>query len=386
MSWPLVKLGEVCRPRQHPTISTKDLTKDGYPVFGANGQIGFYETFTHDVETIAITCRGATCGTVNLVPAFSYITGNAMALDNLDTTRVDLRFLSYALRFRGLTDVISGSAQPQITRGPLLGIEIPLPPLSEQVDIASILDRADCLRELRTKALHLLDNLREAAFIGLFGTVERLDGTWPIIALGDIVHETKLGLVRGAVDLDPSLPHRYIRMNAITRSGELDLSDLKRTTASTSELREYSLSEGDFLFNTRNSRDLVGKSAVFRESGEYLFNNNIMRIRFKDDVVPEYVAELFRRPAIRAVLDGLKSGTTNVFAIYWKDLQLLKLPIPPIELQRRFAAYALETANTKTSCHWHLSKLDKLFSSLQHRAFCGELTAKTVERALERAG
>ncbi len=88
-----VKLGEVCSPKQHKTIPIKELRSHGYPVFGANGQIGFYHEFTHEKPTIAITCRGATCGTINITPANSYITGNAMALDDLDGTKIDLRYL-----------------------------------------------------------------------------------------------------------------------------------------------------------------------------------------------------------------------------------------------------------------------------------------------------
>ena len=143
LMWPLMRLGEICSPKQHPTISSTELTDVGYPAFGANGQIGFCKTYTHDKTTIAITCRGATCGTVNVAPPYSYISGNAMALDNLDQNRVDLEFLVHALRFRGLLDVISGSAQPQITRAPLLDVQIPLPLLDEQRRIADVLRSID---------------------------------------------------------------------------------------------------------------------------------------------------------------------------------------------------------------------------------------------------
>src|ERR1700730_3490700 len=99
--WATVSLGEICSPKQHPTISANELMASGFPVFGANGQIGFFDKFTHEKPTIAITCRGATCGTINITPQQTYISGNAMALDNLDASKVDLRFLAYALKTRG---------------------------------------------------------------------------------------------------------------------------------------------------------------------------------------------------------------------------------------------------------------------------------------------
>ena len=78
-----VKLTDICRPKQWKTISTAQLKESGYPVYGANGKIGFYNEYTHEFPTLLITCRGATCGTVNISEPNSYVNGNAMALDNL---------------------------------------------------------------------------------------------------------------------------------------------------------------------------------------------------------------------------------------------------------------------------------------------------------------
>jgi type I restriction enzyme S subunit len=163
-------LGDICSPKQHPTISGTQLTESGYPVYGANGQIGFYSSYTHAKPTIAVTCRGATCGTIHIVPAFSYITGNAMALDSLDETKADLSYLAWCLRARGFQDVISGSAQPQITGQPLRRIKLALPSLDAQRRIAAILDQADELRRKQQASLKKIDtliaSLQHQAFAG----------------------------------------------------------------------------------------------------------------------------------------------------------------------------------------------------------------------------
>src|SRR5699024_477101 len=117
--WKMTKkylLKDVCNPKQWKTISQKNFTKDGYPVYGANGKIGFYSEYTHANKTILVTCRGATCGTLNISEPYSYINGNAMALDNLDENIADLKYLYYYLGYVGFNNVITGSAQPQITR------------------------------------------------------------------------------------------------------------------------------------------------------------------------------------------------------------------------------------------------------------------------------
>ena len=146
-----VLLTSICRPKQWKTISTKDLLESGYPVYGANGKIGFYNSYTHEHPTVLITCRGATCGSINISDPKSYVNGNAMALDNL-SEEVDLYYLKYYLEYRKLDDVISGSAQPQITGKGLSKVKIPLPPLDQQKKIAAILDAADAYRQ-KTKAL-----------------------------------------------------------------------------------------------------------------------------------------------------------------------------------------------------------------------------------------
>ena len=169
IEWQQVKLKDFCNPKQHKTIPTKNLTPEGYPVFGANGQIGYYSEYSHPNSTIAITCRGATCGQINLAPPKSYINGNAMALNDLDTERVDQAFLIYALQFKGFKSIITGAAQPQITRAPLLNYTISLPNLSEQRRIAKILDRAAELVRLRKEALAKLDVLGQAIFHDMFG-------------------------------------------------------------------------------------------------------------------------------------------------------------------------------------------------------------------------
>ena len=127
-NWTWFKLSDKCKPKQWRTISQSDLTKTGYPVFGANGFIGYFKDYNHEFETIAITCRGATCGTVNLVPEKAYITGNSMCLDDLHNS-LDQSFLYYALSYRGLSDAVSGTAQPQITGDSLKFITYPSPPL-----------------------------------------------------------------------------------------------------------------------------------------------------------------------------------------------------------------------------------------------------------------
>lgn len=194
--WSWRKLAELCNPKQWKTISNSDLTETGYRVFGANGFIGYYHEFNHEDETISVTCRGATCGTVNLIPPRTYITGNSMCLDNL-SREVSKFYLFYATQYRTFSDVISGSAQPQITGEGLKKVSLPIPPLPEQKKIASILTSVDEVIENTQKQIDKLQDLKKATMNELLtkgiGHTEfkdselgRIPKSWEVKPLNDI--------------------------------------------------------------------------------------------------------------------------------------------------------------------------------------------------------
>ncbi len=133
---------EICDVYQPKTISTKELIPDGeFPVYGANGQIGLYDKFNHEESEVTVTCRGATCGTVNVIPAMSWITGNAMVFSPKDS-RIQKGYLEYVLRGMDWTPVITGTAQPQITRTSIKDVFINVPRPETQQEIYMKLESA----------------------------------------------------------------------------------------------------------------------------------------------------------------------------------------------------------------------------------------------------
>ena len=140
--WEEKKLGEIARIYQPLTISQSDLTKTGYPVYGANGIIGKYDRFNHENEQIAVTCRGNTCGVINYTQPKSWITGNAMVINMDDSSKADKKFMYYQLLSQNLNYLITGSGQPQIT-GDIKQHKIFVPFIKEQQKIANFLTALD---------------------------------------------------------------------------------------------------------------------------------------------------------------------------------------------------------------------------------------------------
>lgn len=246
-------------------------------------------------------------------------------------------------------------------------IKVPLPPLPEQRRIAAILDQADALRRLRRDAFLRLGDLGQAIFEDRYG---HLEGE---VSIENAVSDTLIGLVRNGGSFGPDFAFPYVRMDAITTDGAFLPEKVQRTDASDAELARYALETGDILFNTRNSKELVGKTTVYRGTGPCTFNNNIMRIRMKPDWDPVFVEAFLRSRTGRRELEKRKSGTTSVWAVYWSQLKTLKIPKPSRDEQASFRAIVEAIWKKADLLREDLEKVERLFASLQHRAFRGEL-------------
>ncbi len=174
VKWKKVKLGDICNLYQPQTISKKDMSKTGiYKVFGANGVIGFYEKYNHEESEIVITCRGATCGTINRTEPKSWITGNAMVAQP-NKNKILKDYLFYSLLVSNMKSVISGAAQPQITRQDLSPLNLWLPPLEFQHQITNTLSSSQ-------QEIDLLKKLAEKYKIQKRGLMQKmLTGEWRI--------------------------------------------------------------------------------------------------------------------------------------------------------------------------------------------------------------
>lgn len=138
-----------------------------YPVFGANGVIGRYTAYNHEEAEVLVTCRGATCGAINISEPRSWVTGNAMVVRPLDG-RLDKSFLEHLLRNGvDLSPAITGAAQPQITRTNLAPLMISFPnSVDEQQSLNAAFDElqsaSDSLRDVYCRKLAALDELKKS--------------------------------------------------------------------------------------------------------------------------------------------------------------------------------------------------------------------------------
>lgn len=242
---------------------------------------------------------------------------------------------------------------------------IPIPPLAEQESIVAELDCLLDIIEKQKQQLKELDNLAKSIFYTTFGDPISNNFGWKNRRLGEIVNSNMIGLTRSGSEQDASYEYLYFKMNNIGNEGGVDWSKTTRVNACAQEVEKYTLKEGDFLFNTRNSFELVGKTCIYPHiDGEVcLFNNNIMRIDFKKEINVTYMAYLFQDKYIKNQLDRIKKGTTSVWAIYYKDLEKIDILVPDIALQEEFASKIAAIEKQKDMIKQSIAETETLFNS-----------------------
>jgi type I restriction enzyme S subunit len=173
--WETDTLGAVCELYQPVTLSSSQLSMTGeHLVYGANGVIGTHNEYNHEESEIAVTCRGATCGEMTSTKPKSWITGNAMVVKPR-TKKLRKDFIFQYFKNHGLKKVISGSAQPQITRTSFAPLVIFFPKCDEQQRIADCLSSLDDLIAAQTQTLEALKTHKQGLMQQLFPSSEEVE-------------------------------------------------------------------------------------------------------------------------------------------------------------------------------------------------------------------
>ncbi|RUW80470.1 MAG: restriction endonuclease subunit S [Mesorhizobium sp.] len=247
-------------------------------------------------------------------------------------------------------------------------LEIPLPPLVEQRRIAAILDRADALRRKRKRAIELLDSLSRSTIDAAYAT------TLPTKALGELCDvQGGLQLTHARVKLPMEVP--YLRVANVHRD-RLDLSEVKTMRVSEGELRRTLLAAGDILFvEGHGNAAEIGRCAVWDGSlAPCIHQNHLIRARpISMEIDPILVSfwlnsEIGRRNLLRRGKTTSGLNTINV-----SDVREIRVPCLPSQEREALRMRLGQIGSVRGHYSKQLFAWDDLFSSLQSRAFSGQL-------------
>lgn len=287
----------------------------------------------------------------------------------LPSKQVDSSYLHRWFEYSPPSRLIENDAYPSIKTSTIEKIRIPLPPLTEQRRIAVILDKADALRSKRREAIAKLDQLLQSVFLDMFGNPVTNPKGWPIHRISELLESVKYGSSAKA-SLEGDVP--ILRMNNLTYSGGMDMADLKYIAADQAE-EKYLVKPGDILFNRTNSKELVGKTAVYVGPTPMAYAGYLVRGRVLAGHVPEYISAFLNSRCGKAILRNMCKSIVGMANINAKEFGSIELPVPPSHLQVRFQKNVQAIRDQRRTLQQHAIQLDTLFASLQHRAFSGTL-------------
>lgn len=311
------------------------------------------------------------------------VTGRAMCTNQgfkslVPHADVSVDYLYYALlkNIESLQDKGHGATFKEVNKAIVEEFEVSVPTkngkpdLAEQKRIAAILDKADAIRRKRQQALALTDDLLRSTFLDMFGDPLTNPKGWEVVTIGDLVEEVKYGSSKkaGAEGAWPML-----RMNNITPAGGWDFSSLKYLDLDEDEIPKYTVTKGDLLFNRTNSKELVGKTAVYREEAPMAYAGYLIRLRTNEYADAEYISAYLNSAHGKTTLMGMCKAIIGMANINAQELRAIRILKPPIRLQREYAALvgACQTSrHTRQSC---LTEASHLFDSCLQRAFRGDL-------------
>ena len=213
-------------------------------------------------------------------------------------------------------------------------IKIRLPSLKEQKRIAAILDKADAIRQKREQAIKLADDFLRAKFLEMFGTPANNIHRFPKGTIRDLVDSVNYGTSEKA-SID-SGEYPILRMGNITYQGRCDFTDLKYLDLSVKEKDKYLVKEGDLLFNRTNSKELVGKTAVYEEDRPMAFAGYLIRVRPNSIGNNYYISGYLNSIHGKITLMNMCKSIVGMANINAQELQNIEILIPPKHLQDEY--------------------------------------------------
>jgi type I restriction enzyme S subunit len=356
--WRTVKLGELCvEDRETVEPKSSEAQERSYlsleHIFSGSGEIIKDESLAVEDEgrslTFAFDNRHVLYGKLRpylnkvALPDFAgrCTTELIPLLPNPDTDR---EFLAWMLRRQETVSFAmqgkTGSRMPRADMDELLKMEVPFVPIGEQRQMAARLreqmaevERARAAVQAQLDAAKILPT---ALLRDIFASA--IARRWPIASLGDVSE-----VIGGMQKTPDRAPHKFHKQFLTVRNvqrGYLDLSNVERFEVTPAEFERLRLQQGDLLIVEGNgSVAHIGRNALFKEEGEWIHQNHIIRVRLsKDRFMPEFVSEYLNSEAGCAQMLEKAKTTTGLYTLSTKKIAALEVPMPSLAEQRKVAS------------------------------------------------
>jgi type I restriction-modification system, S subunit (fragment) len=369
--WKKVKLGDVCDilDSKRIPISEEKRIKGEYPYYGANGIQGYINDYIFDEELVLLAEDGGNFGSKTKPIAYkisgkTWINNHAHVLKAKDEI-ISTDFLLYSLMFYDVTKLITGTTRKKLTRAGMEKITLSIPTLSIQNKITDYLQKIESFISFRKHQLNSLKELNKSLFTTMFGDIKTNDKNWKLFEIKEISNI----ITRGKTPKYASSSNIFVINQACIYWDKLKYENVKFHIEDESLLF---LKNKDVLINSTGTGTL-GRMNIIQNiiHEKFTIDSHVMLIRLKaEKTLPLYFINIFMNEKYQKdLLLKCVNGSTNQIELSKEKFSKFKIPVPPIELQNKFAERIEKIEKLKFEIEKSIETAQNLYDSLISKYF-----------------
>lgn len=319
-----------------------------YPIYGSGGEIGRANDFICEAETIIVGRKGTINNPIFVNESF----WNVDTAFGLCANRELLypKYLFYFCKSFDFNTLSTTVTIPSLTKTNLLGIKIPLPSLPEQQKIAAELDKIQSAIDNKKQQLSLLDEAIKSEFTEMFSTLNCEIKT---------IEETctmKSGTTFSKDEESDSGEVFYIKVSGMNLPENDKYIKTSFLFVSRKVAGKTIIPANSIIFPKRGGAIGTNKKRITEQ--EICIDLNTMAVTPSNELNIQYLYQFFQNLDMGKLFNG-----STVPQINNKDIGPLKIKVPPLELQNKFASFVQQIDTTKTIIKTQLKDLNELLES-----------------------
>jgi len=370
--WQEVELVSICDIRKGSSITKDKVTEGEIPVIAGGQEPAYYHNkYNREGETITVSASGAYAGFVNYFekPIFA---SDCSTIQVKDKKNVLIRYVYYFLKKnqKRIYKFQKGGGQPHVYPKDLAQLNIIIPPIAHQKRILHLIEKANRAKHNRLKSNEITKDYLRSVFLQMFGDLNKNPYKFPLATLSEV---TEVNPKKSELGENYNKKVSFMSMADIGEQGEIYHIETKEFNEVCKGFTYFK--KDDVLFAKITPCMENGKGAIAKIPTEAGFGSTEFHIlrSIKQKTVPEWIYYLLSLKQIRDKAEQNMTGSAGQKRVPTAFFDVLKVPLPPIELQQKFSKIVEQVEKLKEKQQKSKEKIDEIFDSLMQKAFRGEL-------------